>query len=58
MVVKFDDTNKLIDDIIDVLNRTYWTIEIPDHPTKIQIIISRIFFKTKFKIITKPKKDS
>lgn len=55
MAVKFDDTNELLDEIIDVLNRTYWTIEIPKHPTKLQRFLSRLFFKTEFRKIIKSK---
>jgi hypothetical protein len=55
MEIKFDDTNKLLDEIIDVLNRTYWTIEIPKYPTKFQRLISRLFFKAEFKKIIKSK---
>ena len=53
MKIKFDDINEKIDEIMDVLDRTYWTIEIPNHPTKIQRLISRLFFKVDFKIKTK-----
>ena len=57
MSVKFDDTNKLIDEIVDVLNRTYWAIEIPKHPTRLQRIVSRLFFNAEFIKIIKSKND-
>jgi hypothetical protein len=58
MATKFDDTNKIIDEIQDVLDRTYWTIEIPKYPTKLQRFLSRLFFKTEFRKIIKSKNDT
>ena len=58
MAIKFDDTNKLLDEIIDVLDRTYWTIEIPKYPTKLQMLLSRLFFKSEFRKIIKSKNDT
>lgn len=49
------DIDGIIDEIINVLDSTYWTIEITKHPTKLQRIISRLFFNTEFRKIIKSK---
>lgn len=58
MAVNFDDTNEIIDEIQDVLDRTYWTLEIPKYPTKTQRLISRLFFRTEFRKTIKSKNDT
>ena len=55
MRINFDDTNKLLDDIQDIVNRTVWTIELEKRPTKTKQIASRLLFGKNFKCIIKDK---
>lgn len=42
------DLNNIMADIVHVLNRTFWVIEIKKHPTKFQSLVAKLFFKKKF----------
>ncbi len=55
MSVNFDDTNKLLNEIQDVVNRTVWVLELEKRPKKIKTILSRLIFGKDFKCVIKDK---
>jgi len=55
MSINFDDTNKLLNEICDVLNRTVWVMELENRPSKIKTFLSRLLFGKNFKCVIKDK---
>lgn len=50
---KIEEINKVHSEILDVLNRTYFIIEIKKYPTWFQRFIALVVFKQKFKSLIK-----
>jgi hypothetical protein len=53
-MIEFKDTDDLIDEIIDVLDRTYFYAEMPNAPTKFQKWISKTFFGVEWRSKVRP----
>ena len=51
----FEEINKVHSEILYVLDRTYYVIEIKKYPTWFQIFVARLIFKQKIKSIIKDK---
>ena len=55
MSTNFDNTNKLLNEIQDVISRTVWVMELEKKPTKIKSILSRLIFGKNFECVIKDK---
>lgn len=49
----FEEINKVHSEILDLLDRTYYVIEIKKYPTWFQRFVARLIFKQKIKTIIK-----